>query len=77
MPLTAQASDIRNFFSGLRIPDGAVHIVGGEDGDAFIGFASDEDARQAMTRTGGKIHGTEVCNFIICNILEIWVNISS
>ena len=41
---------------GLKIPDGGVHIVGGDDGDAFIAFASDEDARQAMMMTGKEIH---------------------
>lgn len=60
LPLSASAADIRAFFHGLRIPDGAVHIVGGEDGDAFIGFASDEDGRQAMRRDRGRIHGSEV-----------------
>ncbi|KAL6732978.1 hypothetical protein Aduo_003679 [Ancylostoma duodenale] len=60
LPLSANAADVRAFFSGLRIPDGAVHIVGGDDGDAFIGFATDEDARQAMRRDRGQIHGQEV-----------------
>lgn len=60
LPLTASSGDIRNFFSGLRIPDGAVNIVGGDDGDAFIGFATDEDARQAMRKNEGLIHNTEV-----------------
>ncbi|VDO34527.1 unnamed protein product [Haemonchus placei] len=59
LPLSANAADVRAFFSGLRIPDGAVHIVGGDDGDAFIGFATDEDARQAMRRDRGQIHGEE------------------
>ncbi|EPB74862.1 hypothetical protein ANCCEY_06042 [Ancylostoma ceylanicum] len=59
LPLSANAADVRAFFSGLRIPDGAVHIVGGDDGDAFIGFATDEDARQAMRRDRGQIHGQE------------------
>lgn len=60
LPLSANAADVRAFFNGLRIPDGAVHIVGGDDGDAFIGFATDEDARQAMRRDRGQIHGQEV-----------------
>ncbi|WKX88223.1 hypothetical protein Q1695_008115 [Nippostrongylus brasiliensis] len=60
LPLSANAADVRAFFHGLRIPDGAVHIVGGDDGDAFIGFATDEDARQAMRRDRGQIHGEEV-----------------
>ncbi|CAG2177092.1 unnamed protein product, partial [Oppiella nova] len=55
LPLEANSLDIRRFFHGLQIPDGGVHIVGGENGDAFIGFASDEDARQAMERTGHTI----------------------
>ncbi|KAK6106283.1 RNA recognition motif family protein [Brugia pahangi] len=60
LPLSANAADIRTFFAGLRIPDGAVHIVGGPDGDAFIGFATDEDARQAMRFDNRRIHDQRV-----------------
>ena len=60
LPLSASAADIRSFFAGLKIPEGCVHIVGGPEGDAFIAFATDEDARQAMRRDRGKIHGEEV-----------------
>lgn len=35
---SANSVDIRSFFSGLSIPEGGVHIVGGERGDAFIAF---------------------------------------
>ncbi|AWP02327.1 putative RNA-binding protein 12-like [Scophthalmus maximus] len=52
--------DIRHFFSGLTIPDGGVHIVGGEHGEAFIVFATDEDARLGMMRTGGSIKTSKV-----------------
>ncbi|XP_054165375.1 RNA-binding protein 12-like [Oppia nitens] len=55
LPLEANSLDIRRFFHGLQIPDGGVHIVGGDNGDAFIAFASDEDARQAMERNGHTI----------------------
>ncbi|CAD5235451.1 unnamed protein product [Bursaphelenchus xylophilus] len=48
----ARAADIRSFFSGLSIPSGAVCIVGGDSGEAFIGFETDEDARLAMLRSG-------------------------
>lgn len=50
LPLEARSIDIRRFFEGLQIPDGGVHIIGGEKGEAFIAFQSDEDARQAMAR---------------------------
>uniref|UniRef100_A0A0M3HNC6 RRM domain-containing protein n=1 Tax=Ascaris lumbricoides TaxID=6252 RepID=A0A0M3HNC6_ASCLU len=60
LPLSANAADIRTFFAGLRIPDGAVHIVGGPEGDAFIGFATDEDARQAMRYNDRRIHDQRV-----------------
>jgi RNA recognition motif-containing protein len=50
LPLEARSIDIRRFFDGLVIPDGGVHIIGGEKGDAFIAFHTDEDARQAMAR---------------------------
>ena len=45
---------------GLVIPDGGVHIVGGDNGDAFIAFATDEDARRAMQMTGRELHGKPV-----------------
>ncbi|KAL4646944.1 RNA-binding protein 12B-like [Arapaima gigas] len=58
--ITAGSEDIRTFFTGLRIPDGGVHIIGGELGEAFIIFESDEDARRAMSRSGGCIRGVPV-----------------
>lgn len=58
--VTAGTEDIRKFFTGLRIPDGGVHIIGGERGEAFIIFASDEDARRAMTRSGNCIKDAPV-----------------
>ncbi|KAJ8259574.1 hypothetical protein GJAV_G00171000 [Gymnothorax javanicus] len=60
LPIVAGTMDIRHFFSGLTIPDGGVHIVGGEHGEAFIVFATDEDARLGMMRTGGNIKGSKV-----------------
>ncbi|KAH7638887.1 rna-binding protein-like protein 2 [Dermatophagoides farinae] len=60
LPLEANSLDIRRFFQGLQIPDGGVHIVGGENGDAFIAFANDEDARQAMERNGNIIKGSRI-----------------
>ncbi|KAM9758144.1 RNA-binding protein 12 isoform 1-T2 [Menidia menidia] len=60
LPIVAGTMDIRHFFSGLTIPDGGVHIVGGEHGEAFIVFATDEDARLGMMRTGGSIKSSKV-----------------
>ncbi|XP_069567419.1 RNA-binding protein 12 [Brachyistius frenatus] len=60
LPIVAGTMDIRHFFSGLTIPDGGVHIVGGEHGEAFIVFATDEDARLGMMRTGGSIKVSKV-----------------
>ncbi|CAH0713516.1 unnamed protein product, partial [Brenthis ino] len=64
LPWSANALDIRNFFRGLSIPEGGVHIVGGELGDAFIAFSTDEDARQAMMLDGGKIKEIQVKLFL-------------
>ncbi|KAM8870487.1 RNA binding motif protein 12Bb [Spinachia spinachia] len=58
--VTAGSEDIRKFFTGLKIPNGGVHVIGGEREEAFIIFASDEDARRAMTRSGGCIKGATV-----------------
>ncbi|XP_026740249.1 uncharacterized protein LOC113502771 [Trichoplusia ni] len=60
LPWSANALDIRTFFRGLSIPEGGVHIVGGELGDAFIAFSTDEDARQAMMLDCGKIKEIQV-----------------
>lgn len=60
LPLSARAADVRAFFTGLRIPEGGVHIVGGPEGDSFIAFANDEDARQAFQKDRQHIHGVEV-----------------
>ncbi|XP_077299088.1 uncharacterized protein LOC143920206 [Arctopsyche grandis] len=60
LPWSANAMDIRTFFRGLSIPEGGVHIVGGEQGDAFIAFSTDEDARQGMMNDGGKIKEVQV-----------------
>ncbi|XP_073535698.1 RNA-binding protein 12B [Phyllobates terribilis] len=60
LPVSAGSVDIRHFFSGLQIPDGGVHIIGGKLGEAFIIFATDEDARRGMSRTGGVIKNLHV-----------------
>ncbi|CAH1372611.1 RNA-binding protein 12 [Tenebrio molitor] len=60
LPWSANALDIRQFFHGLSIPEGGVHIVGGEQGDAFIAFSTDEDARQAFSRNNGKIKEIQI-----------------
>ncbi|XP_044269202.1 epithelial splicing regulatory protein 2 [Tribolium madens] len=60
LPWSANALDIRQFFHGLSIPEGGVHIVGGEQGDAFIAFSTDEDARQAFARNNGKIKEVQI-----------------
>ncbi|XP_074056278.1 RNA-binding protein 12B isoform X4 [Macrotis lagotis] len=64
LPVIAGPVDIRHFFSGLNIPDGGVHIIGGEIGEAFIIFATDEDARRAMSRSGGFIKDSPVELFL-------------
>ena len=58
LPWSASALDIRHFFKGLTIPAGGVHIIGGDRGDAFIAFSSDDDARQGMMRNLAAINGT-------------------
>uniref|UniRef100_A0A1I8GG48 RRM domain-containing protein n=1 Tax=Macrostomum lignano TaxID=282301 RepID=A0A1I8GG48_9PLAT len=56
----AQAADVRRFFSGLFIPEGGVHIVGGEFGDAFITFGTEDDARLAL-----RLNGQQLCGEIV------------
>ncbi|XP_068020452.1 RNA-binding protein 12B [Melanerpes formicivorus] len=64
LPVVAGPADIRRFFLGLNIPDGGVHIIGGEIGEAFIIFATDEDARRAMSCSGGFIKDSHIELFL-------------
>lgn len=64
LPWSASAMDIRNFFKGLNIPPGGVRIIGGENGDAFIAFSTDEDARQAMMHNNGLLNDCQVQLFL-------------
>nr|XP_051699846.1 RNA-binding protein 12B isoform X2 [Oryctolagus cuniculus] len=64
LPFIAGPVDIRHFFTGLTIPDGGVHIIGGDVGEAFIIFATDEDARRAISRSGGYIKDSSVELFL-------------
>ncbi|NXG75476.1 RB12B protein, partial [Baryphthengus martii] len=64
LPVVAGPADIRRFFLGLNIPDGGVHIIGGEMGEAFIIFATDEDARRAMSCSGGFIKDSRIELFL-------------
>lgn len=76
LPVVAGSADIRRFFSGLNIPDGGVHIIGGEKGEAFIIFATDEDARQGMSFSGRFIKDARIELFLsskaeMQNIIEV------
>lgn len=64
LPFIAGPVDVRRFFTGLTIPYGGVHIIGGEKGEAFIIFATDEDARRAVSRSGGFIKDSSVELFL-------------
>lgn len=35
---SANATDVRQYFQGLSIPNGGVYIVGGEKAEAFVKF---------------------------------------
>lgn len=74
LPMTAGASDVRTFFTGLKIPDGAVHIIGGDEGEVFVGFSSDDDARLAMTKDRLMIHGAEVCVGVFRKSIHVFLN---
>ncbi|XP_041454495.1 uncharacterized protein LOC121407474 [Lytechinus variegatus] len=60
LPWSATAKDVRQHFEGLSIPDGGVHIIGGEEGDVFIAFSSDDDARKAMQRQKQPLNGSRI-----------------
>ncbi|XP_075682084.1 RNA-binding protein 12B-like [Rhinoderma darwinii] len=52
LPAVADSFDIRQFFCGLNIPRGGVYITGGKYGEAYIVFATYEDARYALSLSG-------------------------
>ncbi|ESO89761.1 hypothetical protein LOTGIDRAFT_124453, partial [Lottia gigantea] len=64
LPWTASSLDIRNFFQGLSIPPGGVHIIGGNKGEAFIAFSTDEDARKAMMFNFTPLNGSVMQLFL-------------
>ncbi|XP_063055867.1 RNA binding motif protein 12Ba [Engraulis encrasicolus] len=66
----AGSEDIRKFFHGLDIPQGCVHIIGGELGEAFILFKSEGDGQLAMRRSGSTLRGSAV-TLHISNVAEL------
>lgn len=64
LPPSAGGTDIRNFFKGISLPPGRVHIIGGDKGDALIAFSSYEDARQAMMLNMGYIGDSQIFLFL-------------
>ncbi|NP_001071207.1 RNA binding motif protein 12Ba [Danio rerio] len=56
----AGSEDIRRFFHGLHIPEGGVHIIGGEMGEAFIIFKTEREGQLAMRYSGKTIKGSSV-----------------
>ena len=64
LPWSANAADIRNYFDSITIPHGGVQIIGGDEGNAFVVFKSENDMRKAMTIGNGKIHSCPIQLFI-------------
>ncbi|KAK2902982.1 hypothetical protein Q8A67_007695 [Cirrhinus molitorella] len=56
----AGSEDIRRFFHGLHIPEGGVHITGGEMGEAFIIFNSEKEGQLAMRFSGKLLRGSSI-----------------
>ncbi|KAM3920857.1 RNA-binding protein 12B-like [Leptodactylus fuscus] len=52
LPAVATSHDIRQFFSGLNIPRGGVYITGGKYGEAYIVFATYQEAQYAVSLNG-------------------------
>lgn len=60
LTIEAGSEDIRKFFHGLHIPEGGVHITGGDVGEAFIIFQSEREAQLAMRNSGKLLRGSSV-----------------
>lgn len=56
----AGPEDIRSFFHGLPIPEGGVHITGGQMGEAFIIFSTERAGQLGMLRSGKQLRGSTV-----------------
>ncbi|XP_048008068.1 RNA binding motif protein 12Ba isoform X2 [Megalobrama amblycephala] len=56
----AGSEDIRRFFHGLHIPEGGVHIIGGEMGEAFIIFNTEREGQIAMRYSGKQLRGSSI-----------------
>lgn len=59
LPFEATKAQIRNFFSGIEVKDSNIFIVtrpdGKASGEAFVLFATEADAEQAMTKDKEKL----------------------
>ncbi|CAL9705793.1 unnamed protein product [Knipowitschia caucasica] len=56
----ASAEDIRSFFGGIHIPEGGVCIIGGELGEAFIAFNTEEECTLAIQQSGLLLKDSKV-----------------
>ncbi|XP_053571174.1 RNA-binding protein 12B [Bombina bombina] len=77
LPKAGTSGDIRRFFSGLAIPKGGVHILGGQLGEAFVIFQSPEDAQTALRQAGGDIKNSAIQIFLSSkaemeHTIDIW-----
>lgn len=70
LSMEAGSGDIREFFSGLHIPEGGVHITGGSLGEAFIVFAEKEDGQLALQKSGTFLKGSYVV-LSVCSEAEL------
>lgn len=60
LPWSASAPDVRDFFRGLEIPNGGVRIIGGDDGDCFVSFLNNSDARNALMKDRSYLNDQQV-----------------
>ena len=60
LPPDATSSNVRDFFEGLHIADGGVHITNSYDGSVFITFTSGGDAQAGMKLHNRMFFGERV-----------------
>ncbi|XP_040287226.1 RNA-binding protein 12B-like [Bufo bufo] len=66
LPPSADAIHIRDFFTGLKIPQEGVNIIGGVHGEAFVTFENSYYVSVAVIRSGQHLMGSPVHISAVC-----------
>lgn len=60
LSVSTTSDEIVNFFDDVPLRDECVHLVGGENGDAFLEIETQDDVRRVLIRDGNELNGCQI-----------------